>query len=293
MLEDDSSLETTVEFSADDDGYFGRECPMCGRYFKVVATEQFVEQGVWTCPYCEESAEHTVFLTEAQKNFVFTQGVNQLQEALSGYIENYSGWRYEPVNVPVLYYKEDSCETRITCANCELAYAVYGVFACCPQCGQHNTFQTLAKNLELAERFVILAASLEEEEAQELLESTLNKVVSRFEGFGKRLQAKQDKTVSFQNLIKARQNLRAWYGIEMKTGLTDDEWDVLTRAFQKRHVHQHNSGVADEAYLQFANDSSAALGRKVTLSADEVRSVADMLKRLGLHLEAAFSKLKP
>ena len=50
---------------------------------------------------------------------------------------------------PIRYYREKKLETEVTCSGCTLQYAIYGVFGYCPDCGVHNSFQILQKNLEL------------------------------------------------------------------------------------------------------------------------------------------------
>lgn len=47
--------------------------------------------------------------------------------------------------LPVRYYREKDIETKVTCDNCTLEYAVYGVFAYCPDCAAHNSLTDLAE----------------------------------------------------------------------------------------------------------------------------------------------------
>ena len=55
---------------------------------------------------------------------------------------------------PIRYYRERELETHVVCDHCTLRYAIYGVFAWCPDCGVHNSLQILTKNLELAAKEV-------------------------------------------------------------------------------------------------------------------------------------------
>ena len=48
---------------------------------------------------------------------------------------------------PIRYYSEETLETKVVCDECTLRYAIYGVFAFCPDCGKHNSLQILNKNL--------------------------------------------------------------------------------------------------------------------------------------------------
>ena len=94
-----------------------------------------------------------------------------------------------------------------------LVYAIYGAFAFCPDCGSHNSFTILGKNLELAEKLLALAATQEREMAGHLVGDALENVVSAFDGFGRELcrvaapkatNPSDAEDVRFQNLIGAR-----------------------------------------------------------------------------------------
>jgi DNA-directed RNA polymerase subunit RPC12/RpoP len=47
----------------DDDGYLGRECPECGRLFKMDAAkyEALPDDLELICPYCDERQDHGAF----------------------------------------------------------------------------------------------------------------------------------------------------------------------------------------------------------------------------------------
>ena len=62
---------------------------------------------------------------------------------------------------PVQHYRESQLETEVVCEKCSLRYAIYGVFAYCPDCGEHNSRQILNKNLDLAGKQLGLAESIE------------------------------------------------------------------------------------------------------------------------------------
>ena len=44
------------------------------------------------------------------------------------------------------------------------------------------------------------------------------------------------------------------------------------------------AGVVDQKYIDTTNDARAVVGRKVSISGDEVETLCDMLARLGAHL---------
>ena len=85
---------------------------------------------------------------------------------------------------PIHYYREKRLETEVVCNRCTLRYSVYGVFAFCPDCGQHNSLQILAKNLDMVEKMVDLAAGIERELRDKVTENALEDCVSAFDGSG-------------------------------------------------------------------------------------------------------------
>ena len=87
---------------------------------------------------------------------------------------------------PLKHYRERSLETHICCGNCTLDYAVYGVFAFCPDCGVHNSFQMLQKNIDLVRKQLSLAqAQTDDELKRHLIEDALENCVSLFDGFAR------------------------------------------------------------------------------------------------------------
>ena len=63
--------------------------------------------------------------------------------------------RYDPV--PIHNYVEEQLETEVICDQCGLEFAVYGVFASCPDCGQLNALKVLLSSLETAKKKLALS----------------------------------------------------------------------------------------------------------------------------------------
>src|SRR5262249_38661314 len=158
----------------------------------------------------------------------------------------------------IYYYREKQLETEVVCDHCSLRYAVYGVFAFCPDCGEHNSLQILSKNLDLYEKLLAMAAQMEPDVAEHLTGNALEDAVSAFDGFGRetcRVRAAKaavpanTENVSFQNLVSARQRLQALFGFDLAVGIASSDWTFACRCFQKRHLLSHKMGVVDDAYI--------------------------------------------
>ena len=197
---------------------------------------------------------------------------------------------------PIHYYREKQLETEVVCVNCTLRYSVYGVFAFCPDCGQHNSLQILDKNLEVVGKMLDLAAEAEKELAEKLVENALEDCVSAFDGFGHELcrvhanrarnPARVEK-MSFQNLEGAQSNVLDAFGIDLSAEVEPDEWRAAGAGFQKRHLVAHIAGVVDQDYITKTGDTRAVVGRKIGIGADEVRQLASIIRKLALRVPDA------
>ncbi len=307
----------SIPIEPDEDGFIGRECPNpdCEGYFKIeFGTGLQGENLPCHCPYCGHIAPHDQFWTNEQIEYATSVAMRKITDAFHKDLKRLEFDHKPPRgsfglgislkvkpghSVPIHYYREKRLETEVVCSNCTLHYSVYGVFAFCPDCGQHNSLQILDKNLEVAEKIIDLATEMDKELSEKLLENALEDCVSSFDGFGRELcrvyaqrasnPAKAEK-ISFQNLDGAKQNLSAVFDIELASGLTAEEWALVVRGFQKRHIISHKMGVVDDDYIRKSGDTVAVIGRRVSIREDEVRALIQLVGKLARHVSQCFEK---
>jgi hypothetical protein len=299
-----------VSIPADEDGLTGRECPNsdCSGYFKLQfgtgLKPKENEELPCHCPYCGHTAGHDHFWTQEQIRYIRSVGLNYVSNELFKNLKKVEfdsrprggvgiGLRLKVKGRPhpLYYYREKQLETVVTCDLCTLRYAIYGKFAWCPDCGKHNSPQILAKNLQLVEKELILAAEIADLELSEhLIGDALENVVSAFDGFGREIcrmhasaasNPSKAQNVSFQNLKGAQRQIQNLFGIDLAASMSQTEWAFTSRCFQKRHVVAHKLGIVDAEYLRATNDSHAIVGRKIALTTDEVRDIVDLIRKLG------------
>ena len=308
----------SISIPADEDGFTGRECPQtdCEGYFKIeFGTGLKGENLPCHCPYCNHTAGQDRFFTKAQIKYAESIAIQKMTDAIYKDLKKLE-FNHKPKGafgigismevspfrrIPIHKYIEEELETEIVCNNCTLRYAVYGVFAFCPDCGQHNSFQILEKNLELVEKLLSLAARAGDKDVSRMLiENALEDCVSAFDGFGreicrvyaeKAINSKRAEKVFFQDLQGAQKNLSTLFDIDLSDGITAQEWEEVIRGFQKRHLLSHKMGVIDEDYIRKTNDINAVVGRKVTLTPGEVSEVARIVGKLAKHVVAKFQAL--
>ncbi len=308
----------SISIPADENGFTGRKCPQpdCEEYFKIEFGTGCKDEGLpCHCPYCGHTAEHDQFYTKEQIQYAQSVAMRQFTDALHKDLKKME-FDYKPKGAfdigmsmkvkpsrptPIDYYREKPLETEVVCAKCTLRYLVYGVFAFCPDCGQHNSLQILDKSLEVVGKMLEMATREEKVLAEKLIENALEDCVSAFDGFGRELclvhahkarnPTKAEK-MSFQNLKNALASVLDLFEIDMSAVVTAEEWQAAVMAFQKRHLVAHNLGVVDQKYLDKTGDTSAVVGRKIGIDIDEVKGLARIISTLAPCISANFQKLK-
>ena len=294
--------QVSVPMHSDEDGYFGRECPVeeCHGYFKVTPGTGVQGSPLCHCPYCGHSGDNGTFWTQEQieyaRSFVLRQVTDALHKDMKSmeFDHKLQGGFGIGISLkvtrgaphPIQYYREKELETHVVCESCALRFAIYGVFGWCPDCGSHNSVQILTKNFELARKELSLAETVESDLADHLIGDALENIVSAFDGFGREISLRKGSEIRFQNLPGARRNVQEKFGFDFADSLTGEEWQGVCRVFQKRHLLAHKMGVIDDDYVQKAFDSLAIAGRKVQVTSEEVNYSMPVIESLGRRLFA-------
>jgi len=297
---------------ADEKGMVGRKCPRrdCRKYFKLKPGTGLKGDVPCHCPYCGFVGASDDFWTPEQKKYLKAVAMNYASEQLHRTLKSmeFETKSQGPLGITISmkvtggpqrfhqpYYREKELETDVVCDHCTLVYAIYGAFAFCPDCGSHNSFTILGKNLEIAEKLLALAGTQQRDVAEHLVGDALENVVSAFDGFGREIcrvaapratKPADAEDVRFQNLVGARTRVQKLFGFDLITCVSGQDWEFACRCFQKRHVLAHKMGVVDDAYVQATNDSTAIVGRKVQIRAEEVKRLVDVVLQLGGKLMA-------
>lgn len=299
--------EVPVEIPLDDLGYLGRECPEedCLGHFKVKPGTGLTGDDLdCHCPYCGHVASSQHFWTQDQIEYAKSVALQLISEAIQEDLKKLEfehkprgafgigiSLKVEPgAPIPLHRYAEPRLETYVTCDHCSLDYAVYGVFAYCPDCGKHNSLQILANNLDLVRKQVTLAGELGDAELRRhLLEDALENCVSAFDGFGReaiaswlKAQPQLDETpVSFQNLTGAATRLKTLFSLDFQAACDPADWERARVGFLRRHVLAHRAGVVDQRYIDESGDQDAVVGRRLVVDASSVETLATSVSALG------------
>ena len=305
-----------VRIGPDDKGFTGRECPEedCEGYFKIVSGTGLQGEGLpCHCPYCGHMSSQDEFWTKEQIEYARSVALRRVADAIHMDLKSLEfeqkpqgmfgigvSMKVKRGTLPHVHqYREKELETEVICATCTLRYAVYGVFAFCPDCGQHNSLQILEENFKITEKMLGLAAGMEAEIQEKLLENALEDCVSAFDGFGRELcrihadgasNPTRAKRMSFQNLDDARTRIGDLFGIDFADSVNEETWMETVRLVQKRHLIAHKMGVVDEDYRRKSGDFAATEGRKVRIEASEVQELRLTMNKLARTLSEGFER---
>lgn len=302
-----------VSIQKDDEGYLGRECPQqqCEGYFKVKpGTGLHGENLPCFCPYCGHEDSPNRFWTKEQIEYAKSVVLRDAAEAIRKDLKQleFEHKAQGPFGIgismklkhgaplPIRHYREKDLETKVACDNCTLQYAVFGVFAYCPDCAVHNSIQILQNNLELTRKQLHLAGTLDDADLQQhLIEDALENCVSAFDGFareacrirsGKSSDPSKCATLSFQHLPRVATRLQGLFGIDLVAAVAPADWSAAHIAFMQRHLLAHKAGVIDQQYLDETREPPSLLGRRLSVTSNDVRRLSDTVMGIGRHLIA-------
>lgn len=290
-------MELSISIPPDNEGYTGRECPECKKYFKIKFGTGIDGDVPCHCPYCNHTGSHDEFWTTAQIEYAESVAIQKIS---GDFLKSLKKLERKPNRndfisigitvkgnpTPITYYSEKELEEKVTCSNCTLEYTIYGTFGYCPDCGIHNSQQILFANFDTITKMLELAKNADSDIAQRMIENCLEDAVSSFDGYGRECTSKAGKVISFQNISGAKKNIQNSFGIDISSSLIPDDWQFVTNQFQKRHLLSHKMGIIDDEYIKKTNSNPATIGRKVKVDSDDVVKLINALKSISNHIHS-------
>lgn len=297
-----------VSLPPDKQGFTGRECPRCRKYFKVKCGTR-LPISTCHCPYCDYTGDYNKFSTKEQIEYAKSVAKKQAMEQLvepeirklkrnfknleqvtkGRFIQIKVKTRNSPIILPLSYYQEKEVETFVTCDNCGLEFAIYGVFANCPDCGKLNALIVFKKSIEVAHKRIHILNSIKDDVdlQRAILEDALSCGVSAFDAFGKALQLRYPNILSskpknlFQNLQILSACLSKSIGKSLPEIIARENFEFLFKMFQVRHIYEHNMGVIDDDFVRKLPNLAHLKGRKYSLEQDEIEQFLVVILETG------------
>ncbi|MCX6159565.1 MAG: hypothetical protein NTY74_16410 [Ignavibacteriae bacterium] len=289
-----------ISIPTDNQGMAGRECPKCEKYFKLKPGTG-LPTSECHCPYCCYKGHSNEFYTKEQieyaKSIVMNDTKKQIMNSIGsmfksleketkGSLIQFKVNSNSYSNFPIKWYNEKELETQIVCDNCKLEFAIYGVFANCPDCKRLNAFTIFNKSLEAARKMLefITNNNFEDNIKDAQLKMILSECVSSFDGLGKALRLAYPKIFPiqpknlFQNFLELSSVLKTQLNIDLSEVLEDYSFDF--KMFQVRHINEHNMGVIDDNFAKKVPSLNHLIGRKYKVAITEISAFIEDLYKI-------------
>ena len=146
-------------------------------------------------------------------------------------------------------------------------------------------------------------AKLADRHDREIEWEKMTKCISDFEAMARDIQKqlarlpltptrrKEVGHISFQQIVKADELLRGFFGIELLKSIVESDRDFLNKIFNRRHILTHNAGRVDQEYLDRTLDSGVRLNQKVVVRSREVARLISLLKTAASNLFEGYESI--
>jgi len=284
---------------------WGHQCPRCQGYFR-----NGVHPAMYplTCPYCGLRTAAYHFLTPAQRAYV-QHYVNKLLEGLEAdmdpgterqFVIDMDAVADQGANQPrpAFYYTAETQQTRYKCDHCGDFNDIRGRYGYCASCGWRNNAQLLM------ETFATLREKLNCGQTSPL--DAVKSAVSEFDAccrditaqITKRIPMKSARKIELERLVfhgvdsTLIASLKAMFDIDLFRGM-DGDIAFLRKMMHRRHVFEHNAGVADERYVQESGDADACEGVLIRETQANAHQLIAGLNRAVGNFDKDFHELFP
>lgn len=275
-----------------DNGFWGRECKKCEKYFKVDSDQ--VKEEMY-CPYCGEFQENKDMWTKSQTREVdkiaHQIGKRFIEDELDKMFKNlargsknmtYKPGRRTQVSKPTSHLEKE-VDSEIECPSCQIKFQVYGIFGFCPGCKEDNVLIYEA-NLQ-----IILTEIENSANPKRSLRHAYKDLVTTFELYCKRIARIHDLgNPNFQNLLNAKKFFKK-QAVDIYNGIEYNEKLTLKRIFEKRHAYEHGPGEITESYIKNIPEDSNLIGQVAELSKDEFILGVTIMKKVIKNIREKFS----
>jgi len=286
-----------VMIGSDSQGMFGHKCHSCGGYWRGI--------GSVMCPYCAARGDKHMFLTDAQKQYVakycaFVNAARHQKQDGEHTIDMdaVADAVGKDVKKPDFYYSEESQQKKFDCEACGAVNDIIGKFCYCSTCGTRNDLWEL--QTDTLAKLRIRANSVDSYEA------IVSGVVCAFDTFTgqyvnqlvKRVPIRSARkrklaNMRFHNLQNTADELKSGFDIHIFEGLGTEDISFAKILFHRRHIYEHNAGVADKKYLDDSGDTGIRVGQSVYESQESANRVISIVDKLGKNIHQQFHEIFP
>lgn len=262
-----------VFLGSDSHGKWGHQCPKCNGYFR---NENHPAIYPLTCPYCGLRNHAFHFLTEAHVRYV-RHYISTYDEAINTDLR--PGTEKEFVidmdaiaksedreNRPSFYYASELQQTRFNCAKCGEFNDIRGLYGYCASCGCRNNMAGLTDIFAEMRKGLIdktVSSAGVVSKAVSAFDASCRDMINQLKA---RIPMKAARRKRLERLIfhdiesSSVAEIKAAFEIDLLRGIDSQTNAFLKMMLERRHVYEHNAGVADERYVERSGDTSWRVG---------------------------------
>jgi Zn finger protein HypA/HybF involved in hydrogenase expression len=266
-----------------DKGFWGRECKVCNKYFKIDSEK--IKEDMF-CPYCGELQPNDNLWTKKQKEAIekiaqeFGTRIieDEMEKMFKDITRGSKIMTYKPgiktqISKPISHLEKD-VDTQIECPKCNMIFQVFGIFGFCPGCREDNILIYEA-NLNL-----LLQEIDNSTDKTRALRHSYNDMVSTFESYCKNVSEKNNLGyANFQNLNNVKELFKK-NGLNIYSGILENDIIKLKRVFEKRHAYQHSKGKITKEFVKNIPEDHNLFGTIAILSREEFLDAIAIIKKI-------------
>jgi hypothetical protein len=199
---------------------------------------------------------------------------------------------------PEYYYTSESQQTRYKCEHCGEFNDIRGRYGYCASCARRNNLQSMKASLA-ALRDKLNGAQVSAIEA-------VRTTVSEFDGccrdltaqLGKRIPMKPSRKTDLERLLfhdvqsPTISTLKSMFDVDLLRGL-GSELAFTKLMTHRRHVYEHNGGVADSRYIQESGDGGVREGDLIRETQENAHRLIGVCTRMVENFDADFHEVFP
>jgi hypothetical protein len=287
-----------VHMPSDNQGRFGRQCQICNGYWR--------DGGIGSiaiCPYCGVQQHTHETITEGQLRYIhaftekFIEAINSdIGTTLRLNLDEVATTVDTPDKRPAFYFAEESQQFKYDCQECGTFNDILGKTGYCAACGTRNDLKAF-RDIRIAEtRRRIHSAESDQagclRDMVSAFDSTIKALANQLIARVPLLPSRRASLECFgHSLTPIRNSLDVVFGIDLFSGLSNEEINFSTKMFHRRHVHEHKNGIIDAIYLDSTNDVDVRLGQALAETAIDMQKLSELVVRMVQNMHEGFHKI--
>jgi len=200
---------------------------------------------------------------------------------------------------PDFYYTSETQQTRYKCDHCDRFNDIRGKYGYCALCGWRNNLQSMLAS------FAVLRDKLNG--GQSTPSDTVRSTVSEFDAccrdmtaqLAKHIRMKPARQTELERLLFHNLDsptvgtLKSMFDVDILRGLDAADLAFVRIMMKRRHVYEHNAGVADERYVQDSGDTTVQVGALIRETQENAHKLIGRLTRVLENFDKDFHEIFP